>query len=218
MKTKDRKKIFGIITRCAVALLFIVSTAIFGITMAQKKSEVNLGGNISFTATNIYATITGNVNNSKTSTDLDTINFVADTPENFKAPASWSSMSLTFPSKTSTITITINIKNNSNNHPLWLTFNDTMNASKKNTEIVRTIGSTTCATFEGKEKIEAGETKIIKIALAIENKNLNANWNLQLGINLNYTEPAKSSYSTTSQNENSNLYAQMPVIVEKYNG
>lgn len=100
-----KAKLFSSIAAFAlVACLLIVGV------FAVSPANVNMGGNISFTASDVMATINGSVSGVSPAVTLDTITFDETDTE---ATKTWTEKDLTFASKTSQITFDITITNDS---------------------------------------------------------------------------------------------------------
>ena len=78
MNKNASKNLNHSIARILLALMFVSSWAVLGVALAISSARVNIGGSVTFTATNIYADITGSVTGSVTQNTLAVIHFTAD--------------------------------------------------------------------------------------------------------------------------------------------
>ena len=63
---KKKKSFWSMIARYAIALLFISSWAVLGVAIAINTAKVDIGGKVTFQATDVYADITGDITGTKT--------------------------------------------------------------------------------------------------------------------------------------------------------
>ena len=97
-----------------VAFVIIASLLLVGVYAATNVT-LNIGGNVSFTATSVNALISGSVvgtaSNPSTPLELDDISLSADTTDGaVTMPPSWQNVDLTYGDNGSPITVTITIE------------------------------------------------------------------------------------------------------------
>ena len=114
---------------CISAFILVLGIFIFGVLSAEQ-ATVNLGGSISFEATDVYARVTGRVQNAQTNPTLETLEFSAynDTPDQ----SSWSGLELQFDSRATNITIEVTVENLSMERTLTVNLTDMMQTSTDN--------------------------------------------------------------------------------------
>ena len=97
-KTNSRKKSLLIICNILLTLLLILTTAVT-ITLAVQQFNMNIGGNITFNATDVQATISaGQVANGSVADSANKMHEITITPENDGATekATWENLEITF--------------------------------------------------------------------------------------------------------------------------
>ena len=114
---------------CISAFILVLGIFIFGVLSAEQ-AIVNLGGSISFEATDVYARVTGRVQNAQTNPTLETLEFSAynDTPDQ----SSWSGLELQFDSRATNITIEVTVENLSMERELTVNLTDMVQTSTDN--------------------------------------------------------------------------------------
>lgn len=164
------------------AFALVLALLIVGV-FAVQTATINMGGSISFKATDVNATVTINVEGTTGSTDTDddkTFTFNADTKE---ATAGWTGKNWTF-DDTRTITVTVTVHNADTVRSLTSTF----------TAPAAVTSNLACATTEDSEPITAGvatsgtpvapgEDLVYIMTFTIEDANLavnNAAWTAKL--------------------------------------
>ena len=110
------------LTGTVCAFFLVLGLVIMGV-FAAPQASVNLGGTISFTATDVYAKVSGTIDGTAAETQptLDTLTFDSE-----NEPTGWSSLPLSFKEDGSQITITITIENLATDRPLYATVTDTV--------------------------------------------------------------------------------------------
>ena len=114
---------------CISAFILVLGIFIFGVLSAEQ-ATVNLGGSISFEATDVYARVTGRVQNAQDNPTLETLEFSAynDTPDQ----SSWSGLELRFDSRATNITIEVTVENLSMERELTVNLTDMIQISTDN--------------------------------------------------------------------------------------
>ena len=118
------------------AFMLVLGLMLVGI-YAVNQISVDFGGNISFTATDVYARVTGEISNAGVgSQTLPTLNFDADmTDEEVETEqARWSGLNLAFDEDATPITIEVTVENLSSSHSLRVNLTDNT-TSNENLEI-----------------------------------------------------------------------------------
>ena len=114
---------------CISAFILVLGIFIFGVLSAEQ-ATVNLGGSISFDATDVYARVTGRVQNAQSNPTLETLEFSAynDAPDQ----SSWSGLELQFDSRATNITIEVIVENLSMERELTVNLTDMIQTSTDN--------------------------------------------------------------------------------------
>ena len=158
-----KAKLFSSIAAFAlVACLLIVGV------FAVSPATVQMGGNISFTASDVMATINGSVSGVSPAVTLETITFDATDTE---ATESWANKNLTFASKTSQITFDITITNDSLERAFTVAFTGPDQADMTNVTVgeVKYVEAATWGEGTGAENLTGPVT--IDKATNAESKN-----------------------------------------------
>ena len=114
---------------CISAFILVLGIFIFGVLSAQQVT-VNLGGSISFDATDVYARVTGRVQNAQDNPTLETLEFSADNDN--PDQSSWSGLQLQFDSQATNITIEVTVENLSIERTLTVNLTDMIQTSTDN--------------------------------------------------------------------------------------
>ena len=114
---------------CISAFILVLGIFIFGVLSAEQ-ATVNLGGSISFDATDVYARVTGQVQHAQSNPTLQPLEFSAtnDTPDQ----SSWSGLQLQFDSQATNITIEVTVENLSMERELTVNLTDMIQTSTDN--------------------------------------------------------------------------------------
>lgn len=168
-----------------VAFVIIVSLLMVGVYAATNVT-LNIGGNVSFTATSVNALISGSVvgtaSNPSTPLELDDISLSADTTDGaVTMPPSWQNVNLTYGDNGSPITITITIENRSSDRGIDVTLADSSSIS--NVTIIRECDSSPINVSHNKD-IGGGETVTYTFELTLNSRNNPASGTFSLGFNL----------------------------------
>lgn len=168
-----------------VAFVIIVSLLVVGVYAATNVT-LNIGGNVSFTATSVNALISGSVvgtaSNPTTPLEFDDISLSADTTDGaVTMPPSWQNVDLTYGDNGSPITITITIENRSPDRGIDVTLTDSSSIS--NVTIIRECDSSPINVSHNKD-IGGGETVTYTFELTLNSRNNPANGTFSLSFNL----------------------------------
>ena len=194
---KGNRKFLGSIASYVMALICITSWVALGVVLALTSANISIGGNISFTASDVYADVTGTVTGTATTNTLEDIHLTADTTS-FTTPSTWSNINFDFV-KGQDIVFTINVNNKSTENSILVTFTDNIDAT--NTTITRKSAGTTVSAFSALE-VPKSATKSVEITLHVTNSNESVSGTFSLGLNLSSKQPAKdeSNYPTLEFN------------------
>ena len=112
------------LTASISAFFLVVGLMLIGI-MAVNQATVNMGGSISFTATDVYARVTGSIENAQgeyADKELPTLEFSAenDTPDQ----SGWSNLNLLFDDDATPIVITVTVENLARDRKLTASLTD----------------------------------------------------------------------------------------------
>ena len=194
---KNKKSFWSIIARYAIALLLISSWAVLGVAIAINSAKVDIGGKVTFQATDVYADITGAITGTKTTNTLEDIHLDASTTS-FTSPSSWKNLVFDFVQDTNNIVFAINVTNKSAERSLWVDFEDSI--STTNVKITRKVANTEVSAFSVTE-VTASSSKAFEISMQVENLNKSASGDFNLNLKLSNNEPGvldESEYSTLS--------------------
>ena len=173
------------IISAVVAIVFVVALIGVGVWAAETAS-VTLGGSVSFSATNVYCDISGEITNLKGEAPvLDTLKFDASSTEGPTEGdvSTWAGNALNFKKSGQAVVYTITIKNNSTTNVIKVQLEDTAAA---------TAGLTKTIAFDSNEydsgdlvEIPANTTKSFTITFSLTSKDdsiSNANYSFALSL------------------------------------
>ena len=132
---------------CISAFILILGMFIAGVLSAQQ-AQVNIGGSISFNATDVYARVTGSVANAQSNPTLSDLLFTAndDSSPSETALATWSNMDLDFNQTPTPIEILITVENLSTERTLTVNLTNNLQGEGLNIAISRDSASYNSAT------------------------------------------------------------------------
>lgn len=180
-----KKSIRGIILRYICAFVFVASWTMLGIALAVNSAKVEMQGNVSFTATDVYAEVTGTVTGAKSEIDLPKLSFDADT-KTFSTPSSWQNLDLSFANHSSDIAFTIKITNLSDERKFWVVITDEITTDNLN--LTKKMDSVQVPAFYAVECNTLGTTTL-EINMAVANKNKNVLDSFVMGVQLTTQQP-----------------------------
>ena len=168
-----------------VAFVIIVSLLMVGVYAATNVT-LNIGGNVSFTATSVNALVSGSVvgtaSNPTSPLELDDISLSADTTDGaVTMPPSWQNVDLTYGDNGSPITITITIENRSPDRGIDVALTDSSSIS--NVTIIRKCNDSPITVSDNRD-IGGGETVTYTFELTLNSRNNPANGTFSLNFNL----------------------------------
>lgn len=192
MEKKNKRKFWGTLTSFLLTFMFISSWAVLGVALALKTANVNVGGNISFTSTDVQATVelntvTGAEASSyagkfqtitwrkTTKTDDSTVN---------AAVASWTGLELVWTDADAPeAVITFTITNNNANQGMKVTVGNLVEGNKDNAEAIEVKVGEQAHTTEKAYNVEKSGTLKVTITLKVTNSAQDAKitgWNLPI--------------------------------------
>lgn len=148
MDKKIKKKTLELFTKCFMAFLFLSSWVVLGVALALKQADVNVGGNVSFKATAVYAKLSGTIKDSNGIKNLEEIEINSRTTNN-KIEDVWSNFNLTFGDDP--IEIIIQIENLAEDRGLYVTFADNI-IKRENSENDGDSGDDELKVFHSKKE------------------------------------------------------------------
>ena len=192
------------------AFVLVLSMLFIGVYAAQNV-ELNVGGSVSFTASSVYAQITGNyvgtVEHPSTAQSITPINIDADDTDGaVDMPDDWTSMPLNFDSNGSDITVTISIQNLATDRSIAVSLTD--NTDITGVSVARTYNTASFEDNTSSQTINGGETGTFTFTLSVSNKNNNITGTFDLDISLTNSNTTAQTYTATITNTSgSTLYA-----------
>lgn len=185
---------------CISAFVLVISLMLVTI-MAVPNVTLNIGGNVSFTATSVNALITGSIEGTKsypsgspqtlTNIDIDS----TDTTSEITMPSDWTEMDLTFDDNASAITITINIQNRSGDREIAVSLTDT--TSIANIAVERKADDTTFSNTTDERTIAPNGTLTYTFTLTVDSQNSPASGAFGLDVSLENVEVQKYTATLT---------------------
>ena len=191
------------LTASISAFFLVVGLMLIGI-MAVNQATVNMGGSINFTATDVYARVTGSiVNDTSSPSNLD-VTYSAD--ETTGDPTVWNDLSLAFDSQATPIEVTITVENLSAQNTLRVNLNDTLSSTVGNLEkVVKNDGgdytNQTDITLQPNGQENDSTTFTITMSVIDKNTSLTADFDYELNLfDQYYVEPQTYEYFTFTEN------------------
>ena len=171
---------------CISAFILVLSMLFIGVYAAQNV-ELNVGGNVSFTASSVYAQITGSyvgtVEHPSTAQSLTPINIDAEDEDGaVSMPSDWTSMPLNFDSSASPITVTITIQNLATDRAIAVSLTD--NTDITGVSVARLYNSTSFSSNTSSQIIAGGGTGTFTFTLSVINKNSDISGTFDLDLDL----------------------------------
>ena len=191
------------LTASISAFVLVLGLMLMGI-MAVNQATVNMGGSISFTATDVYAHITGSIANDTSSpSDLD-VTYSAE--ETTGDPTVWNDLNLAFDSQATPIEVTITVENLSAQNTLRVNLNDKLSSTIENFEkVVQNDGETytnhTDITLQPNGQENDSTTFTIIMSITNKNNSLTADFDYELNLfDQNYVGPQVYDYLNFEEN------------------
>ena len=180
------------LTASISALILVLGFMLMGI-MAVEQATVNMGGSISFTATDVYAHVTGSIANDTSSPSNLDVTYSAE--ETTGDPTVWNDLSLAFDSQATPIEVTITVENLSAQNTLRVNLNDKLSSTVENFEkVVQNDGGeyTNQTDITLQPNGSANDSTTFTIIMSITNKNNSVTADFDYELNLfdqYYEEP-----------------------------
>ena len=183
------------------AFILTLSCLLIGVFAAQNVS-FNIGGNVSFTATSVYAEITGNIKGTAEHPNSNPLNLspinidYTDTETEIdlsKENSDWLSLPLNFDSLASPITVTINIDNLAKDRAISVSLTDRTNIS--GVSIAREYDSSSFSENTFSKTIAGGQTGTFTFTLTLANKNNDISGIFNIDLNLANSNQPSSTYT-----------------------
>ncbi len=178
------------LTASISALILVLGFMLIGI-MAVNQATVNMGGSISFTATDVYAHVTGSIaNDTSNPSNLDVTYSAEETTDD---PTVWNDLSLAFDSQATPIEVTITVENLSSQNTLRVNLNDTLSSTIGNLEkVVKNDGEAytnqTDITLQPSGQENDSTTFTITMSIIDKNTSLTADFDYELNLFDQYYE------------------------------
>ena len=191
---------------CIAAFVLVLSMLFVGVYAAQSV-ELNVGGNVSFTASSVYADITGSyvgtVEHPSTAQSLTPINIDAEDEDGeVSMPSDWTSMPLNFDSSASPITVTITIENLATDRAIAVSLTD--NTDITGVSVARTYNSSSFSDNTSSQTITGGQTGTFTFTLSVTSQNNDISGTFDLDLNLtNSSTTTTEGYNVTFINNSS---------------
>ena len=187
------------------AFILVLSMLFVGVFAAQNV-QLNVGGTVSFTASSVYAKVTGSYVGTKeqpsTAKQLTQIDIDADTTDGaVSMPDDWTSMPLNFDSNGSDITVTITIENLATDRAIAVSLTD--NTDITGVSVARTYNTASFEDNTSSQTINGGETGTFTFTLSVSNKNNNITGTFDLDISLTNSSTTAQTYTAKISNSNS---------------
>lgn len=177
LKKKSNKRVAIIVSAILALLLFCGGV---GYVVAQMNASLTIGGNITFTAKNVYAnvstgTVSGNSSSDSITGKMAELSYTATNTTDVDA-SSWTGLVLTFNDNAEDVTITFTITNKSTENELNITVGEITGTENNATKTLK-IGN------EEKDKNavvklaksgESGNSTTVTITFSVTDKNANA--------------------------------------------
>ena len=152
-----------------ISMFFLVVALLITGVWAASTANVNIGGTISFNATNIYATITGSITGASTTPTLSPLNYSAKSVPTTTELNTWK-QNLTFADATiPTIKWTIQIQNKSE-RVLYVTLTDNISTLTNATKTLTFDNGSA----DGEQTIPAKTTKVYTMEINVTDTNASA--------------------------------------------
>ena len=126
------------------AFVLVLGIMIIGVLSAEQV-QVNIGGSVSFNATNVYARVSGNISGAQTGNKtFSTLTYSAEETTGYESD--WANLALEFTETPDPIVITITVENLSTQRTLTANLTNSLSTSGLNIAITRDTASYTSAT------------------------------------------------------------------------
>ena len=175
------------LTASISAFVLVLGLMLMGV-FAVNQATVNMGGSINFTATDVYARVTGKIENAQgeyADKELPTIEFSAEngTPDQ----SEWSNLNLLFDDDATPIVIKVTVENLSAQNTLRVNLNDTLSSTVGNLEkVVKNDGedytNQTDITLQPNGQENDSTTFTITMSVTNKNNSVTADFDYELNL------------------------------------
>ena len=188
------------LTASISAFVLIIGLMLMGV-FAVNQATVNMGGSISFTATDVYAHVTGSIANDTSSPSNLDVTYSAE--ETTGDPTVWNDLSLAFDSQATPIEVTITVENLSQQNTLRVNLNDTLSSTIGNLEkVVKNDGgdytNQTDITLQPNGQENDSTTFTITMSVLDKNTSLTADFDYELNLFDQYYVPTAVQVTSVS--------------------
>ena len=188
------------LTASISAFVLIIGLMLMGV-FAVNQATVNMGGSISFTATDVYAHVTGSIANDTSSPSNLDVTYSAE--ETTGDPTVWNDLSLAFDSQATPIEVTITVENLSQQNTLRVNLNDTLSSTIGNLEkVVKNDGgdytNQTDITLQPNGQENDSTTFTITMSVIDKNTSLTADFDYELNLFDQYYVPTAVQVTSVS--------------------
>ena len=172
------------LTASISAFVLVLGLMLMGV-FAVNQATVNMGGSISFTATDVYAHVTGSIANDTSSPSNLDVTYSAE--ETTGDPTVWNDLSLAFDSQATPIEVTITVENLSAQNTLRVNLNDTLSSTAENFEkVVKRDGqeyaNQTDITLQPNGQENDSTTFTITMSVTNKNNSVTADFDYELNL------------------------------------
>jgi len=188
-KEKKMKKNFKWLINVATICLCLCAIAI-GV-YAAKQASLTATGTIGFTATNVYAEVSGQTSGAAEEVTFNTITIDSTKTGNpYTDTSTWSGKDINFDEEGTPITLTFTITNLSTGRPLYAKVTNTSSATNLSVEVNEIdFTETDWLTIPVKTEGSTANTTTIVISLSVADDNESVTGNYGFNIQLQSTEP-----------------------------
>ena len=172
------------LTASISAFVLVLGLMLMGV-FAVNQATVNMGGSISFTATDVYAHVTGSIANDTSSPSNLDVTYSAESTQG--DPTVWNDLSLAFDSQATPIEVTITVENLSAQNTLRVNLNDTLSSTAENFEkVVKRDGqeyaNQTDITLQPNGQENDSTTFTITMSVTNKNNSVTADFDYELNL------------------------------------
>ena len=172
------------LTALIASFTLVIGLMLMGV-FAVNQATVNMGGSISFTATDVYAHVTGSIANDTSSPSNLDVTYSAE--ETTGDPTVWNDLSLAFDAQATPIEVTITVENLSPQNTLRVNLNDTLSSTVGNLEkVVKNDGgdytNQTDITLQPNGQADDSTTFTITMSVTNKNNSLTADFDYELNL------------------------------------
>lgn len=165
------------------AFCLVIALLVVGV-LAVNPAKVNMGGNITFSATDVMATISADVAGISGTHTFDDITFDENTEDGEATNSSWTGLNFAFANKTTDIVLTITVVNNSDERAFTLAYTAPIGINNVKVTSKVTNGDEPETDYSEAITVEKGTTATIEITFHIVDnaKSAGGVWNVSLDL------------------------------------